>query len=297
MANRSFEERLGVKGKLWASCSCKLVRQTNLEKRPEKHLMSTALVSYQNINRDLASTLKRTQQQPLVSRESEYYLANISDIKSVDEFLADERLYRYAMKASGLEDMTFAKAFIRKVLEEGIDNTESFANSLADKRYKEFAERFNFDRYGATATTFTRAQQGTVDSYVRQVLEESAGEENEGVRLALYFQRKASGIDNTLQLLADPALLKVAETLFSLNLSSGDVDRNAERITQQLDIEDLKDPEKLAKLLTRFTAMWEIVQPSSTPTSNISLLFNQSNEAGISQNLLSSIQNLKLNGN
>ena len=258
--------------------------------------MSTALVSYQNINRDLASTLKRTQQQPVVARESEYYLANISDIDSVDEFMADERIYRYAMKAAGLEDMTYAKAFIRKVLEEGIDDKESFANSLSDKRYKDFAETFNFDRYGETATTFTRAKQGTVDSYVRQVLEESAGEENEGVRLALYFQRKATGIDDTLQLLADPALLKVAETLFNLNLSSGDVDRNAEKIADRLDVEDLKDPEKLARLLTQFTAMWEISQPSTTATSNISLLFSQSTEAGISQNLLSSIQNLKRNG-
>jgi len=259
--------------------------------------MPTALVSYQNINRDLDATLKRTSQQPLVSRESEYYLANIGKIDSVDEFLADERIYRYAMKAAGLEDMTYAKAFVRKVLDEGIDDTKSFANSLSDKRYKDFAERFNFKRYGATTTTFTRATQGTVDSYVRQVLEEGAGQGNEGVRLALYFQRKASGIEDAFQLLADPALMKVTETLFNLNLSTGDIDRNAARIEQRLDLTDLKDPEKLAKLLTRFTAMWEIAQPSSTPASSITLLFSQPTEAGVSQNLLSSIQNLKLNGN
>ncbi len=260
-------------------------------------VMPTAIESFQSINRDLTATLKRTSEQPLVARESQYYLENIASIDSIDEFLADDRIFRFAMKASGLEEMTYAKAFIRKVLEEGIDDTKSFANSLTDKRYKDFAERFNFERYDATATTFNRARQGTVDAYVQQALEEGAGQDNEGVRLALYFQRKATSITKTVELLADPALLKVTETLFGINLSSGDIDRNVARIEKQIAVTDLQDPAKLGKLLTRFTAMWEISQPSSTAAGGIALLFAQPTEAGVGQNLLSSIQNLKLNGN
>lgn len=259
--------------------------------------MPTALFSFQAITRDLTATLKRTSEQPLVAREGEYYLENIGNIDSIDEFLADDRIYRYAMKASGLEDMTYAKAFMRKVLEEGIDDKKSFANSLTDVRYKNFAERFNFKRYDETATTFTRAREGTVDAYVRQVLEEGAGADNEGVRLALYFQRKATGITKPVELLGDTALLKVTETLLGISLSTGDVDRNVERIAKQLDVEDFQDPEKLGKLLTRFTAMWEISQPSSTAVSGVALLFSQPTEAGIGLSLLSSIQNLKQGGN
>lgn len=259
--------------------------------------MTTAIVSFQAINRDLSATLQRTSEQPLVARESEYYLANIGEIDSVEEFLADDRLYSYAMKASGLEEMTYAKAFMRKVLDEGIDDTKSFANTLDDSRYKDFAETFNFNRYGETATTFTRARQGTVDAYVQQVLEEDAGDSNEGVRLALYFQRKAPEITTTVELLADPALLKITETLTGLSLSTGDIDRNVARIENVLDIEDFLDAEKFAKLLLRFTAMWEITQPSVSPASSIVSLISQPAEAGVSQNLLASIQNLKLNGN
>ena len=280
-------------GKLWASRVCHRANWIN----KKVVTMPTALVSFQSINRDLNATLERTAERPEVARESEHYLANIGEIDSVDEFLADDRIYRYAMKATGLEDMTFAKAFIRKVLEEGIDEPKSFANSLADPRYKEFAERFNFERYGKTATTFGRARQGTVDAYVQQVLEEGAGQDNEGVRLALYFQRKATSITKPVELLADPALLKVTETLFNISLSTGDIDRNVERVSKLLDVADFQDPEKLGKLLVRFTAMWEIAQPSSSAASGVALLFTQPTEAGVSQNLLSSIQNLKLNGN
>ena len=40
--------------------------------------------------------------------------------------------------------MAYAKAFMVKVLEEGISDPESFANKLTDKRYAEFARTYNF---------------------------------------------------------------------------------------------------------------------------------------------------------
>ena len=140
---------------------------------------------------DLDRSLDRTAKEPVVSRESEYYLAHIGDVKSIDDFLGNDRLFKYAMKAFGLQDMDYAKAFIRKVLEEGDDYDDSFANKLSDKRYQDFATTFNFARYGDATTAFDRTQQGTVDNYVRQTLEQEAGDQNQGVRLALYFQRKA----------------------------------------------------------------------------------------------------------
>ena len=125
------------------------------------------------------------------------------------------------MKAFGLEDMTYAKAFMRKVLDEGIDKRDSFANSLTDQRYREFVETFNFARYETTTTIFDRTRQGTVDRYVRQTLEEDAGAQNEGVRLALYFERKASRASvSAYSILADPALLKVVQTALGIPASA-----------------------------------------------------------------------------
>ena len=34
-----------------------------------------------------------------------YYLAKIGEVKSVDDFLKNDRLFRFAMKAAGLGDM------------------------------------------------------------------------------------------------------------------------------------------------------------------------------------------------
>ncbi len=227
--------------------------------------MLSTPASYQLISSNMKKSLDRTANEPMVKRDTDYYLSKISSIKSIDAFLGNDRIYRYAMKAYGLEDMTYAKAFIRKVLAEGVDNSGAFANKLSDGRFKSLASAFNFARYGGTATTFSRTQQGTADLYVRQTLETNAGQSNEGVRLALYFQRTAPTVATTLGLLADKALLKVTQVALGLPASSSllSLDRQVELVKKHLNVADLKDPAKLDKLLKRFTALWELESPTA----------------------------------
>jgi hypothetical protein len=254
--------------------------------------MFSTPIGYRLIASDMTAALKRTAEQPVVQREGEYYLKTIKSIKSVDEFIGNDRVFKYAMKAFGLEDMDYAKAFIRKVLVEGIDDPKSFANNLSDTRYKEFAETFNFARYTTGTTIFERTRQGTVDRYVRQTLEVSAGEDNEGVRLALYFQRKAASAETPFHLMADRALLRVTQVALGIpqSTSTMDIDRQAAMITKKLDVEDLKDPTKLAKFIDRFTALWELENPSAPPTAVVTQLFTGM-ETGIGYDLLAQIQN------
>ncbi|MEI2297790.1 DUF1217 domain-containing protein [Ensifer sp. MJa1] len=119
--------------------------------------MVSTYLDYSRITRDLRSSLNRVAQQPQIAREAQYYKDNIGKVKTVDAFLDDYRLYSYAMKAHGLEDMTYAKAFMRKVLESDLKDDNSFANRLTDERYRNFAEAFNFS--SATAVAQTSAQQ------------------------------------------------------------------------------------------------------------------------------------------
>ena len=256
-------------------------------------MFSTA-VGYKLIASDLTAALERTASQPNVERDSAYYLANITSIKSVDDFIGNDRIFKYAMKAFGLEDMDYAKAFMRKILNEGIDDPRSFANSLTDTRYREFAETFNFKRHTTVTTIFDRAQQGTVDRYVRQTLEVDAGKTNEGVRLALYFQRKAEGVDTPFHLMADRALLKVTQVALGIPEATGtmDIDRQADLITKKLDIEDLKEPAKLDKFLERFAALWEIENPTTAPSNGIVQLIDESSNV-IGMDLLQQIQSVR----
>jgi hypothetical protein len=251
-------------------------------------------ISFKLISRDIDKSLERISEKPEVSREAAYYLANIRNVKSVDDLLKDDRLYRFAMTAFGMKDMIYAKAFMRKVLTEGADDQTSFALQLADPRFREFAEAFNFHRYGPTTTAFDRTQQGAVDRYVRLTLEEEAGNENEGVRLALYFERKSGTIRNAFSILADPALLKVTQIALGISpaTAAADIEKQAKLINDKLQVEDLKDPAKLRKFLDRFTSLWELSNPAAVQ--NVpNLLLNQPLAGTMSPDTLMRLQSFK----
>jgi hypothetical protein len=369
--------------------------------------------SYRMITRDMAKSLDRVESQPMVKRETDYYLQNIGKVKSIDDFVNNDRLFRYAMKAHGLEDMAYAKAFMVKALEGGVRDENSFANKLTDKRYAEFVKSYNFEALGENATVYNQAQQGTtarytlaafqagvaadnpilkqlnadyqanivkvksidefvnndalfayamkafdlvdhladkklmtemleggiddpdslanrnsdtrfadfvatfnfarngeatttinaaqqpsVDLFMRQTLEEDAGSTNEGVRLALYFERNASNIKTAYDILANTAYAKVARTALGLpdSLASANIDRQAAMLADRIDFADFQDPEKLDKFLTRFTSMWELSNPTATATTSIAALFSQPVEYGISSDIMMTLQGLKLGG-
>lgn len=260
------------------------------------HSVTTTYTSYRLISQDIGKSLDRISKQPDIARETEYYLSKIGSIKSIDAFMDDTRLYNYALKAHGLEDMAFAKAFIRKVLTEGVSSDDAFANKLSDTRYKDFATSLNFAAFGEAATSFDRAQKDIVAQYNRQTLEQEAGTDNTGVRLALYFERMAPSITSGMGIIADEALSQVFRTTFQLpaEFAGTDIDKQAALVEKAIKMEDLQDPVKVGKLLERFTIMWEMENPSQVNTSPT--ILGSSAGFGISSDLLLSINTLKLGG-
>ena len=100
-------------------------------------------------------------------------------------------------------------------------------------------------------------------------MESDAGDQNEGVRLALYFQRKASSVTSPLDILADKALFEVVRTALGLpdSMSQASIDAQAAMIKKRLDVADLQDPKKVDKLLARFAAMYDVNNNPATASS------------------------------
>ncbi|MCJ2036281.1 DUF1217 domain-containing protein [Methylobacterium sp. J-068] len=255
--------------------------------------MTSTLTSYRLIARDLTASLARKAAQPDVARETAYYKAKIGDVKSIDDFLGDQRLYAYAMKAYGLEDMTYAKAFMRKVLTEGVTDSTAFANRLADERYVTFAKAFDFDTYGESTTTLAAATDDTPSAYLRQSLETDAGSDDTGVRLALYFSRVAPTVTTGYGVLADEALSQVVKTVLGLPdvASSDGIARQAATIDARVDFASFKDPDKLERFVQRFTAIWD-AQNNATSAPVLSL-FTDSTSQGLDASLLLSLQRIR----
>lgn len=244
------------------------------------------------LTRTLNATLARTAKQPSVARETAHYQAKIGTIKTIDDFLKDDRVFTFAMKAWGLEDMAYAKGMIRKVLEGGIFDPKSPANTLASGRFKEFASVFNFKAYGPATTTFDKVQKTTVDNYIQQQLEKDSGDTNPALKLALYFKRKAPGIKSALNILADKNLINVVQTALSIpaQTSYASIDAQVALIEKKMNIADLQDPTKLTRFLQRFAVAYDAA--NGIGSQNAALLPSISN-IGLNSDLLMSLQKLR----
>ena len=196
--------------------------------------MASTIAGYQLISSNLVRSLEQIARQPDVSSDTSYYLAHIGEVKSTDDFIGDSRLFSYAMKAYGLSDMTYAKAFLHRVLTEGVSGSSTFANKLVDVRYREFATPSTLP-LGEYATRTNGCNLRHRRKYLRQALEENAGEQNEGVRLALYFERKAPTIKNAYQILSDKALTQVVQTALGISplTSMADVDEQSAMLAEK----------------------------------------------------------------
>jgi len=238
-----------------------------------------------------------TPDNPVLQQQTQDYLKQVVDVKSIDDFLNNDTVYTYAIKAFGLDAKLGDKTFMRKILEGGVSDPNSFANQQTDKNYAAFAAAFDFAAHGDEATTYSVPEEGTVDAYMRQTMEDEAGAQNPGVQLALYFQRKASSITSAYDILADKALAKVVRTALRLPDSTAmlDIDKQASMIESKLNVEDFQDPAKLGDFLKRFTSLYDIDNPSAAQQSSpTAILFSQPTTQGISTNLLLSIQQLKI---
>ena len=54
--------------------------------------MVSTIASYQLVSNNIVKSLQQTLEKPDVSKDTEYYLAHIRDMKSIDDFLIPDRL-------------------------------------------------------------------------------------------------------------------------------------------------------------------------------------------------------------
>jgi hypothetical protein len=252
-----------------------------------------AVTTYKLFAENSQKTLDRLSSSPVISREVEYYRENIGNVKSAEDLVSDQRLLNFALKAYGLEEMSYARAFIQKIVEGEADGEDGLADRLTDPRYKELADDFDFQSFGAATTSFTRATEGVVDRFFQAQLEQEAGDQNTGARLAIYFERKAEEINNAYEIIGDRALFQVIQTAFQLpeQMALQDIDKQSDIIKDRLDLEDLKDPEKVKELTNRFLNLWDTQNSSQVSVPPLVGMF--SGVQSLSLDLISSLQSFR----
>lgn len=209
--------------------------------------------------------------------EVAYYRDKLQTLETVDQLVSDKRLTDFLLVSEGLSSTEVTPQTLRKILTSDLQDPQSFANSQDDIRLKKLAGSFSFNAMGIVepkTDVGAQNERGLIESsslFLRQTLEEEAGNDNVGARLALYFQRMAPTITSTYEILADTALAEFVRTAFSIpaETASSDIDIQKALIERQLDLKDLQDPEKLDKMIRRFLALNDVADGSQDPALQI----------------------------
>lgn len=220
-----------------------------------------------------------TASQAAARTETNYYKAAIATVTSVSDLLADPRLVAYVKTAYGLPASTTASQ-LRSTMTSDPTAAKSAATKLGGN-YPAVAAAFNFSATGlpghqTVQRAQTRFQIGVTDAgYTQQSLETEAGNQNPGIKLALYLRDKGPNITNPYDILADKALTQVFQTILGVTTfgTKADIDVQGKFISSRINYTDLRDPKKLETLVQRFAALYDIANPDSTSSNAIALLF------------------------
>lgn len=221
------------------------------------------------IERTYDKQLDTFSKQPLIKNDLEYFKEQISSVSAPEDLVKDYRLMKVALGAFGLDEDVPNKAFIRKILDEGLKDDRSLANRLSDSRYKQLVEAFGFDSPSGPATKTAGFFEMIEARFETKQFERAVGEQSNAMRLALNAKSTlpdilaSSGSENALwfRILGDKPLRQVFETALGLPTSFGQIDLDQqldvlkEKAARQLDIVSVKtlsDPEFVDRLVERF---------------------------------------------
>ena len=208
--------------------------------------MTSTTTAFLAVSQNLSRYQAMTAAEPAVKTATAYYEANIGSVKSIKDLVGNYRLLSYALNAYGLGDQINAKGLITKVLEGGVSNPKSLANTLPQLALEGVRRGFQFRRQRRNFRLHRRARlrrrRATMSNSSWRAIRATR---TWASQLALYFQRVAPTVTNEYGILADPNLLQVAADDHGALAGGRQHDLQPQTLSELMPLSDLQDPAKL----------------------------------------------------
>lgn len=101
-------------------------------------------LGWQVLQRTEETQRQTFEKSPVLERDIDYFRENIGNAKTAKDLVNDRRLLTVALGAFGLGDEIDKRAFIEKILTEGTETQDAFANRLNDPRFQALAKAFSY---------------------------------------------------------------------------------------------------------------------------------------------------------
>lgn len=206
-------------------------------------------------------------------RAAEVFRERIGSITTPEELVEDFEVYSFVMRAFDLEDQIFGRGMMRKILESDPSDTTALVNRLSDSRFGEIHEALGFTAAGGAIQvpdfTDTAWQESIVDRYFNIEFQNQYNEQNETVGTVMEFRDKVESFDNWYNILSDRTMTEFFQTALGMptQLSSLDIDKQAEMLEKRFSLEKLSDPREVEGLISRYMIIRDVNNPPAQATS------------------------------
>lgn len=224
--------------------------------------MTSTFTEYRILTSNFSKTEDRKAAESETRREIQYFQDNIGKVKTIDDFLGNSRLFTFAMKAYGLDDMISSKGFMRKVMMGEADaNGRVLVNRLQDSRYQDFAAAFNFRAYGDDPNQPMKLDdetQALIDQFggIKTTQQKRDEYDVETDNTEEYIRKIAGYIHTADDIVADSKVSAFVRTAAGLPPASADDDAytQARQIESKFDATTFQDPGQMVDVFDRYRA-------------------------------------------
>ncbi|NDR57883.1 DUF1217 domain-containing protein [Aliiruegeria sabulilitoris] len=223
---------------------------------------------------------------------TDYFAEHIGEVKTAEDLVSDRKLLTVALGAFGLDDDINSTFLIRKVLEEGVSNSDSLANKLSNQAYYNLSEAFGFGEEQPARTSLSGFADEIISAYNTVQFALDVGDQNEDFGLALNAKSTLpdiaeSSVSNNAKwysIMGSTTLRTVFETAFGLpsEFASLDIDEQLEIFKDKAEkrfgsdeVSQFSDPEKMDALVKTYllrSEMSDIMQSVSASNTALMLL-------------------------
>ena len=253
----------------------------------------TGYVGWRFLERTLDKQQAAFAESQPISRATDYFRANIGNIRTAADLVGDRQLLSVALGAFGLDDDINNRFFIRKILEDGTISDDALANRLADSRYAEFSRIFAFGDRPIPRTGLIGFADDIIARFEKRQFERAVGEQNNDLRLAMNVSSGVADIvkgarSDTAQwfsVLGNAPLRNVFQTALGLpaSISSIDLDKQLEIFRERAasvlgsdKLADFANPAFQDKLVRLFLVRAEAAAITATSGGSTALTLLQS---------------------
>jgi Protein of unknown function (DUF1217) len=209
-----------------------------------------------------------------VKAEIAYFQSKAASVETVDAFLKDYRLLKFALTAHGMESQLQYPARIKTVLKDDPSSATALVNKMSDTSYRTINAAFDFFKSGVAKLKDPAFVANLVEKYTGATYEQSLGELNPALTDALYFKKKIGAVKNGYEIIGDKTMFNIIRTAFNIpkGAVAGDLALLKAKIEKVVDMTKLGDSAYVNKITERFLVLSDVEQQKSEGNPLLDLL-------------------------